>query len=122
MKTCSIIDPPVRNGGMAASSSYRPYSTPTPAGPQHLVPGERGEIDAQRGQVDRHVRNRLAGVEAARAAERVRYEAGKKRRAAKWLLYSKPATTHMAEEQREPVREQVVVIEARASDQARHPA
>ena len=72
MKTCSIIDPPVRNGGIAASRSYRPYSTPTPLGPEHLVPGERGEIHAERGEIDRHVRHRLAGVEHGQRADPLR--------------------------------------------------
>ena len=32
------MDPPVRNGGIAASSSPRPHSTPTPDGPSILWP------------------------------------------------------------------------------------
>ncbi len=38
MVTVSIIDPPVRNGGIAASRSRRPYSTPIPVGPSILWP------------------------------------------------------------------------------------
>src|ERR1700730_2253304 len=38
MVTVSIIDPPVRNGGAADNSSPRPYSTPTPLGPNILCP------------------------------------------------------------------------------------
>src|SRR3954452_1720583 len=38
MRTSSIIEPPVRNGGSAASSSPRPHSTPTPDGPSILCP------------------------------------------------------------------------------------
>ena len=34
--TESIISPPVRNGGMALSSSSRPHSTPMPNGPNSL--------------------------------------------------------------------------------------
>ena len=63
MATVSIIEPPVRNGGIASSSSRRPYSTPIPLGPEHLVPGERREVDVQRVEVDRLVRHRLAGVQ-----------------------------------------------------------
>src|ERR1700721_4231851 len=36
IRTTSIIDPPVRNGGIASSSSARPYSTPIPNGPSIL--------------------------------------------------------------------------------------
>ncbi|CFE39095.1 Uncharacterised protein [Mycobacterium tuberculosis] len=38
MVTVSIIEPPVRNGGICASSSRRPYSTPIPLGPSILCP------------------------------------------------------------------------------------
>ena len=38
MVTVSIIEPPVRNGGSAASSSARPHSTPMPVGPSILWP------------------------------------------------------------------------------------
>ena len=38
IRTISIIEPPVRNGGIASSSSRRPYSTPTPDGPSILCP------------------------------------------------------------------------------------
>ena len=38
MVTVSIIEPPVRNGGMGDSSSRRPYSTPIPLGPSILCP------------------------------------------------------------------------------------
>ena len=38
MKTCSIIEPPVRNGGMVRSSSKRPYRQPIPDGPSILCP------------------------------------------------------------------------------------
>jgi hypothetical protein len=36
--TDSIIEPPVRNGGIASSSAARPHSTPTPDGPNTLWP------------------------------------------------------------------------------------
>ncbi len=36
--TVSIIEPPVMNGGIALSSSLRPYSTPIPLGPSILWP------------------------------------------------------------------------------------
>ena len=36
--TVSIIEPPVRKGGIAFSSSPRPYSTPIPLGPSILCP------------------------------------------------------------------------------------
>ena len=36
IRTTSIIDPPVRNGGMASSSSARPNRTPIPYGPSIL--------------------------------------------------------------------------------------
>ncbi len=36
--TVSIIEPPVRNGGMASSSARLPYSTPIPVGPSILCP------------------------------------------------------------------------------------
>ena len=36
--TVSIIEPPVMNGGIAFSSSRRPYSTPMPLGPSILWP------------------------------------------------------------------------------------
>ena len=38
IRTTSIIDPPVRNGGMASSSSARPNRTPIPSGPSILCP------------------------------------------------------------------------------------
>src|ERR1700739_4765063 len=38
MVTVSIIDPPVRNGGISDNSSRRPYSTPIPLGPSILWP------------------------------------------------------------------------------------
>ena len=38
MVTVSIIEPPVMNGGIAFSSSRRPYSTPMPLGPSILWP------------------------------------------------------------------------------------
>ena len=38
MATFSIIEPPVRNGGIADNSSRRPYSTPIPLGPSILCP------------------------------------------------------------------------------------
>ena len=38
MVTTSTMDPPVTVGGMASSSSRRPYSAPTPVGPSILWP------------------------------------------------------------------------------------
>lgn len=38
MATFSIIEPPVRNGGIADNNSPRPYSTPIPLGPSILWP------------------------------------------------------------------------------------
>ena len=69
MKTCSIIDPPVRNGGMAASSSRSAVEHADAGGSEHLVPGERQEVDVQRGHVDGLVRYRLAGVEHGQRAD-----------------------------------------------------
>ncbi len=37
-RTERIISPPVRNGGIASSSSRRPHSAPAPDGPQSLWP------------------------------------------------------------------------------------
>ena len=36
---------------------------------EHLVPGEGREVDAERGDVDRHVRHRLAGVQHGQRAD-----------------------------------------------------
>src|SRR3954468_12443254 len=38
IRTTSIIEPPVRNGGSASRTSYRPQRTPTPVGPSILCP------------------------------------------------------------------------------------
>ena len=72
MRTTSIIDPPVRNGGSASSRAYLPYSTPRPSGPEHLVPGEGQEVSAERGDVDRVVRHRLRAVDEHQGARLVR--------------------------------------------------
>ena len=72
MVTVSIIEPPVRNGGIASSSSARPHSTPMPVGPSILWPEKASEVGAERGDVDGHVRHRLAGVEHDERADRVR--------------------------------------------------
>ena len=63
MVTVSIIEPPVRNGGIAESSSRRPYSTPIPLGPNILCPENAAKSTSERVQVDRLVRHRLAGVQ-----------------------------------------------------------
>ena len=42
------------------------------AGPEHLVPGERREVDVQRGHVDRLMRDRLAGVQHGERADPLR--------------------------------------------------
>ena len=70
MRTSSIIEPPVRNGGIAAEQLGAPVEHADAGRPEHLVPGERGEVDAERGEVDRHVRHRLAGVEHGQRADR----------------------------------------------------
>jgi hypothetical protein len=70
MVTVEIIDPPVRNGGSASSSSGpRPHHADA-RGPQHLVAAEHRHVDPERGQVDRQVRDRLAGVEHDERADR----------------------------------------------------
>ncbi len=61
--TVSIIEPPPRNGGIAASSSARPQSTPMPVGAEHLVPGERDEVDVVVDDVHRHMRYGLGRVQ-----------------------------------------------------------
>ena len=38
IETVSIIEPPVINGGMAASTSVRPHKQPIPSGPSILWP------------------------------------------------------------------------------------
>ena len=62
IRTTSIIEPPVRNGGIASSGSRRPNSTPMPVRAEHLMAGEGQEVHAERGHVDRLVRHRLGAV------------------------------------------------------------
>ncbi len=51
--TSPIICPPVMKGGMAASNTRRPHSTPMPVGPKVLCPEKGIEIDAKRLYVER---------------------------------------------------------------------
>ena len=69
--TVSIIEPPVMNGGIASSSSRRPYSTPIPLGPNILWPENARVIDTECVEVDRLVRHRLAGVQHRQRADRL---------------------------------------------------
>ena len=48
-----------------------PVQATDPGRTEHLVTGERGEINVQRGQVHRQVRHRLAGVQHGERADRV---------------------------------------------------
>ena len=70
--TVSIIEPPVMNGGIASSSSLAAVQHADAVGAQHLVAGERRIVDAERVQVDRLVRHRLAGVEHRQRSDRLR--------------------------------------------------
>ena len=72
MVTVSIIDPPVRNGGIAASRSRRPYSTPMPVGPSILWPENAAKSTSERVEVDGLVRHRLAGVQNGQRPDRLR--------------------------------------------------
>ena len=63
MVTVSIIDPPVRNGGIDDKQFAAAVEHTDPVGAQHLMPGEGGEVDVERVEVDRLVRHRLAGVQ-----------------------------------------------------------
>ena len=63
MVTVVIMEPPVRNGGIAFSSSRLPVQPADAGGAEHLVPGEDGEVDVQRLDVQRQVRRGLAGVQ-----------------------------------------------------------
>src|SRR3984957_14594683 len=81
IRTTSIIDPPVRKGGIASGWSVWPTTPPAgqegptpvdwcgpaklqadPVRAEHLVPGEGQEVHAERGHVDRLVRHRLGAV------------------------------------------------------------
>ena len=71
MVTVSIIDPPVRNGGIAVEQLAAPVQHADPGGAEHLVAGERREVDVERVEVDRLVRHRLAGVQHRQRADRL---------------------------------------------------
>ena len=59
------------NGGIAFSSSLAAVQHANAVGAQHLMPGERRVVDAERMQVDRLVRHRLAGVEQRQRSDRL---------------------------------------------------
>ena len=60
------------NGGIASSSSLPSVQHANTVGPQHFVAGERRVVDAQPMEVNRLVRNRLAGVKHRQRSDRVR--------------------------------------------------
>ena len=66
MVTHSIIEPPVRTGGIAARSARRPHSAPAPVG------GKYRKVHVEHGQVERHVRAGLARVEENKRADGAR--------------------------------------------------
>ena len=69
MCTISIMEPPVRNGGMADEQLAAAVQHADAGRAEHLVAGEHREVDAQRAEVDRRVRHRLAGVQHGQRAD-----------------------------------------------------
>ena len=63
MVTVSIIEPPVRNDRHLVEQLGAGPEHADAERPEHLVAGEREEVDPEVVDVDRQVRHRLAGVE-----------------------------------------------------------
>ena len=63
MVTVVIIDPPVKKGGIAFSSSRTAVEGADAGGTQHLVAGKDGKVHVQGLQVKRQMGRGLAGVQ-----------------------------------------------------------